>query len=110
MRYEDFRDRLQDTLRHAGLAFQHQPRERIDLASGCRDWEVYIPSLAPDPEPFDEELAALAGRWSSATNEWAKGVADLARWIRYSPPPPGTRPTGPRFEDEEDDDEPEKIH
>src|SRR5262245_39987016 len=255
MRYEEFRDRLQNALRHAGLFFE-QPDEQIGLASGRRDWNVYIRSIAPDPEPFhiatriamewsaantaraytceedlltellgrkqrypktqqrwtrvdlklyaalpygsatpmpdseifggwitsmggkldpllveikerngqivaiiggredvtleartsadgilllksiavsgfrivriprvwddparqrterdvDQELALLAERWSSAMKEWARSVADLARWIRYSPPLPGTRPTGPWFEDEEEDDEPETIH
>src|SRR5438094_5533788 len=44
MRYEEFRDRLQDALRDVGLVFQHigQPSETIDLSSGARHCELYI--------------------------------------------------------------------
>lgn len=60
---------------------------------------------------IDEELASLAGRWNNAVKEWVASVADLAKWIRYSPPPPGTRPIEPWFEnEEEDDDGSETIH
>jgi len=257
MRYEEFRDRLQDALRDVGLVFQHigQPSETIDLSSGARHCELYIRPMSPDAEPFhiatgmvfnwsaanaaraytceedlltellgrkqkypktqqrwtrvdlalhatlpygsntpmpdsqilgpwtssigekldkmlvefkeragqivavtggwedigiesryspegilllrsiavsgfrivriprvwddparqraekniNDELSGLAGYFRRALEEWNKSVADLARWIRYSPPPPGTKPMEPWFEDEKDD-EPETIH
>jgi hypothetical protein len=68
---------------------------------------VRIPRVWDDPvrrrveKGIGEELAQLAGRFRDAIDEWNKSVADLARWIRYSPPPPGTKPAEPWFEDEE---------
>ena len=75
---------------------------------------VRIPRVWDDPvrqraeKGIGEELAQLAGRFRDTIDEWGKSVADLARWIRYSPPPPGTRPAEPWFEDENED--PETIH
>lgn len=75
---------------------------------------VRIPRVWDDPvrqraeKDIDEELAQIAGRFRDAMDEWSQSVADLARWIRYSPPPPGTRPAEPWFDDE--NDEPETIH
>ena len=75
---------------------------------------VRIPRAWDDParqraeKDIGEELAQLAGRFRDAIDEWGKSVADLARWIRYSPPPPGTKLAEPWFEAE--NDEPETIH
>jgi hypothetical protein len=81
-------------------------------ASGFR--LVRIPRVWDDParqrteKHSDEELAQLAARFRDAIDEWSKSVADLARWIRYSPPPPGTKPAEPWVKDENED--PETIH
>jgi len=81
-------------------------------ASGFRI--VRIPRIWDDParqrteKDSDKELAQLAASFREAIDEWSKSVADLARWIRYSPPPPGTKPAEPWFEDENED--PETIH
>jgi len=75
---------------------------------------VRIPRVWDDPVrrssemDIGGELAQLAVRFRDAIDEWNKSIADLARWIRYSPPPPGTRPAGPWFESE--NEEPETIH
>jgi hypothetical protein len=76
---------------------------------------IRIPRVWDDPvrrsaeKDIDEELTQLAGRFEAAINEWTRGILQLASWIRYSPPPPGTRPAQPWFEDG-DDEESKKIH
>ena len=76
---------------------------------------IRIPRVWDDPvrrsteKDIDEELTQLSGRFEAAINEWARSIVELASWIRYSPPPPGTRPAQPWFEDG-DDEESKKIH
>jgi len=77
---------------------------------------VQIPRVWDDPQrrerekDISEELAGLAHRFRDAYDEWTKSVADLATWIRYSPPPGDARPIEPWFEDESEDGGPESIH
>lgn len=78
---------------------------------------VRVPRIWDDPERRDaekgigEELARLAWRFKNAFDGWTESVAELATWIRYSPPPPGAKPVEPWFENEEEDDGgPETIH
>lgn len=77
---------------------------------------VRIPRVWDDPvrreaeKDIGKELTSLARRFKDALDTWGKSVADLARWIRYSPPPPGTRPLDPGFEDENEDEDIETIH
>jgi hypothetical protein len=81
-------------------------------ASGFRI--IRIPRVWDDPvrreaeKDIGKELTSLAQRFKDTLDEWGKSVADLAGWIRYAPPPPGTAPAEPQFEDEGED--PETIH
>lgn len=45
-------------------------------------------------------------------DEWIRSVAELARWIRYAPPPSDAKRVEPWFEDEEEEQDggPETIH
>jgi hypothetical protein len=59
------------------------------------------------------ELNRLARSFRTAIEDWTQSIAALATWIRYSPPPPGIKPSEPSFDDQsEDDDEggPEILH
>jgi hypothetical protein len=75
-----------------------------------------IPRVWDDPARREAEkdiagdLAALARRFKNAFDAWAGAAADLAGWMRYTPPPAGAAPLEPRFEDEGGDDDPETIH
>ncbi len=75
---------------------------------------VRMPRVWDDPgrqrteKGNDEELAQLCRRFRDAIDEWSKSVTDLARWIRYSPPPAGSKPAEPWLEDESED--PETVH
>jgi hypothetical protein len=79
---------------------------------------IRIPRVWDDPgrrkteKDIGEELARLARRFRDALDEWTGSVAELARWIRYTPPPPESRSVEPWFEDEEEDEDggPETIH
>ena len=77
---------------------------------------VRIPRVWDDPQRREREkdisgeVAGLAHRFRDAYDEWAKSVADLATWIRYSPPPGDPRPIEPWFEDESEDGGPGSIH
>ena len=56
---------------------------------------VRVPRVWDDPDRREaekgaaRELARLAQRFKNAEDEWTAGVTELARWIRYAPPPPG---------------------
>lgn len=66
MRYNEFRDQLQDALRQAGLLFRHldRPIEIIDLGSTDRRWKLYVWRSGPQsPEPFHVS-AKIAFDWS----------------------------------------------
>jgi hypothetical protein len=73
---------------------------------------IAIPRVWDDPERVKGEkdpgadLRRLAQRYKTARDNWAESVSQLATWIRYSPPPAKTKPIGPWFgpEFEEDDD------
>ena len=79
---------------------------------------VRVPRVWDDPERLEaekdigEELIRLAGRFRAALDEWVGRIAELAKWTRYTPPPPESRPVKPWFGDEEDDEDggPETIH
>lgn len=77
---------------------------------------VRIPRVWDDPQrreaekDVSQDVAGLAHRFRDAYSEWATGVAALAKWIRYSPPPSDVRPIEPRIEDETGDTGPESIH
>ncbi|MEW6665470.1 MAG: hypothetical protein AB1512_09635 [Thermodesulfobacteriota bacterium] len=59
----------------------------------------------------EEELALLAQRLKHATDEWTRSIAELAKWIRYAPPPSDAKRPRPWFlGEEEEDDGPETIH
>ena len=90
MRYEEFRDRLQDALRDVGLVFQHigQPSETIDLSSGARHCELYIRPMSPDAEPF-HIATRMVFNWSAANAARARseerrvGKECRSRWSPY---------------------------
>jgi hypothetical protein len=75
---------------------------------------VRVPRIWDDPvrreaeKDIGKELTPLAQRFKDAADTWGKSVADLARWIRYSPPPPGMKPLNPGTQDENEDIE--SIH
>ena len=74
-----------------------------------REYEAWLlASIEALRGNIGEELARLAQRFKDALDEWTRSVAELATWIRYSPPPPGAKRVEPWFEDE--DDGPETIH
>jgi hypothetical protein len=58
------------------------------------------------------EFTRLARTFTTALADWTENVCALATWIRYSPPPPGAKPSEPRFDDdaEPDDGGPETTH
>jgi hypothetical protein len=49
-------------------------------------------------------------RFKMALEHWISSVAELGRWIRYSPPLPEAKQLEPWFEDEEEEGGPETIH
>lgn len=77
---------------------------------------VRIPRVWDDPDRREaekgaaRELSRLAVRLKKAVDEWIVGVTELARWIRYTPPPPGTKGIEPWFESPEEEGGPESIH
>jgi hypothetical protein len=80
---------------------------------------VRVPRVWDDPDRCraekgaSAELARLAQRFKNAINEWAGSIAELERWIRYTPPPPEAKRVEPWFSDEDEGHEdggPEMIH
>jgi hypothetical protein len=78
-----------------------------------------VPRVWDDPDRREAErnpqveLGRMARTFKATFDDWTKNVSELATWIRYSPPPPGTKPIEPWFEDPSDDDDdggPETIH
>jgi hypothetical protein len=66
MRYNEFRDQLQNALQDVGLFGRRigDPTESIDLSSTLRRWKVYVLGLSsPDAEPFHVS-AKLAFGWA----------------------------------------------
>jgi hypothetical protein len=66
MRYDEFRDQLQDALRAAGLLIGvESPSETVDIESMDRNWQVYVwRGERKSTEPFGVS-AEIAFRWSS---------------------------------------------
>ena len=59
------------------------------------------------------EFSRLAQKFKYSLDERSESIAELARWIRYTPPPLETKRVAPPFEDQEDeneDDGPGTIH
>jgi hypothetical protein len=59
------------------------------------------------------ELSRLAQKFKYSLDEWRIGITELARWIRYSPPPEDSKQIAPMFDEQEDENEgggPETIH
>jgi hypothetical protein len=79
---------------------------------------VRAPRVWDDPDRRDAEkggaaeLSRLAQKFRYSLEEWLAGIAELARWIRYTPPPADAKEIEPPFEEQEDEDEggPETIH
>jgi hypothetical protein len=66
VRYDEFRDRLEDALQDAGFFFRHADRrvETIDLANTVRSWKVHVYRTAPlSADPFDVS-AEIGFEWS----------------------------------------------
>jgi hypothetical protein len=61
----------------------------------------------------ERELSGLAQKFKYSIDEWRASIAELAKWIRYTPPPADANQIEPPFEEyEEESDEggPETIH
>jgi hypothetical protein len=79
---------------------------------------VRVPRIWDSPERREAEsdprdaLGRLARRFKTALDEWTSRISELATWTRYSPPPPGTKPVEPWFDNQSDDDDdgPETAH
>ena len=107
--------------------------DEIDIATKCNSAGVLsvkglsiagfrmvrVPRVWDDPDRRDAEkgaaaeLSRLAQKFKYSLDEWSKSIAELARWIRYTPPPLETKRVAPPFEDQEDENEedgPGTIH
>jgi hypothetical protein len=80
---------------------------------------VRVPRVWDDPERRNAEkgataeLSRLAQRFKHSLDEWSTSIVELAKWIRYAPPPPETKRVAPPFEGQEDENEedgPDTIH
>jgi hypothetical protein len=80
---------------------------------------VRVPRVWDDPDRRNAEkgaaveLSRLAEKFKYSLDEWKAGIAELARWLRYTPPPADASQIEPPLEDQEDEDEdggPETIH
>ena len=58
------------------------------------------------------ELSKLAQNFKYSLDEWRSGIAELVKWIRYTPPPVDAIQVEQPFEEQEDEDGggPETIH
>ena len=73
---------------------------------------VRVPRVRDDParqekeKHIGSELHRLAKRFREAFEGWTVSVAELAKWLKYSPPPPDAKPVEPWFlgDDEAEDD------
>jgi len=60
-----------------------------------------------------KELSKLAQKFKYLLDEWRISIAELAKWIRYTPPPADAIQVEQPFEeleDEDGEDGPETIH
>jgi hypothetical protein len=66
MRYEEFRNQLEDALLRVGLLDRRpwDPAESIDLTGTGRHWKTYYHSLSTKPEPFNVS-AKIAFDWDA---------------------------------------------
>jgi hypothetical protein len=95
-----------------------QPEGRLTLTGvGVSAFQlVPIPRVWDEPDRRDaekgnsKELIRLAQQFKTALEEWIRGIAELANWIRYSPPSSEAKSLEPWFEDEEEEDGPKIIH
>ncbi len=80
---------------------------------------VHVPRVWDDPDRREAErgptaeLSRLAQKFKYSLDEWRIGITELARWIRYTPPPADSKQIVPQFEELEDEDEeggPETVH
>jgi hypothetical protein len=80
---------------------------------------IRLPRVWDDPDRRDAEksaaaeLARLAEKFKYSLEEWRTAIAELSRWIRYTPPPADASQVEPLIDDQEDEDEsggPETIH
>jgi hypothetical protein len=80
---------------------------------------VRVPRVWDDPERRNAEkgaaaeLSRLAQKFTYSLDEWRASIAELARWIRYTPPPADAKQIAPPFEEHGGEDEnggPETIH
>jgi hypothetical protein len=58
------------------------------------------------------ELAMLSKKFKYSLEEWTTGIGELARWIRYTPPPENLKEIEPFFDEQGDEEEggTETIH
>jgi hypothetical protein len=80
---------------------------------------VRIPRMWDDPDRRDTEkgaeaeLSTLAQKFKFSLDEWRTAIAEVSKWIRYTPPDPDAGRGEPPFGNQEDEDEaggPETIH
>ena len=80
---------------------------------------VRVPRIWDDPDRREaekgagKELDRLARRFKGALDEWNAGVAELATWLRYLPPPLETAPRsdiGFEHKEMDKDDESSSTH
>ncbi len=77
-----------------------------------------VPRVWDDPvrrgaeRPVEREMERLATTVRAAFDAWAREIAGLAAWIRYSAPPADARAIEPSFDDDEPDSSggPETVH
>lgn len=68
---------------------------------------VRVPRVWDDPErrkaeqPMEREMRRLAATLRAGVDGWARGIGELAAWIRTSAPPPDARAAQPSFADDE---------
>jgi hypothetical protein len=71
---------------------------------------VRVPRMWDDPDRRDAEkgatteLSKLAQKFKCSLDEWRISIAELAKWIRYTPPPADAIQVEQPFEEQEDED------
>ena len=80
---------------------------------------VQVPRMWDDPDRRNAEkdpsteFSKLAQKFKYSLDEWRSGIAELVKWIRYTPPPDDAIQVEQPFEEQEDEDGeegPETIH
>jgi hypothetical protein len=94
----------------------HLSLKRLSVA-GFR--VVHIPRVWDDSDRREAErdptaeLSRLAQKFKYSLDEWSISIVELARWIRYTPPPADSKQIAPMLEEQDDENEgggPETIH